>query len=195
MMKPICSLGHCECDGHTVCKPSQQRLTADWLAPQESNCSRMDSKISSDWLPSSSSSSGPGAYAPDAPQPIGLLCDPCPLVIFRRSHFRRQVPPRPYDVRDPSSERWYCGRECWPAILPKCWLPHFILGIFYMPQICDMELTALLPLRRKACWGFFRPEKSWRLRSGLNPQTWVLKGSMLPLDHQSYCLPSYIKTT
>jgi hypothetical protein len=27
---------------------------------------------------SSSSSSGPGAYAPDAPQPVGLLCDPCP---------------------------------------------------------------------------------------------------------------------
>jgi len=24
-----------------------------------------------------------------------------------------------------------------------------------MPQICDMGQTALLPLRRKACWGFF----------------------------------------
>jgi hypothetical protein len=33
-------------------------------------------------------------------------------------------------------------------------------GFFYMPQICDMEPTALLPLRRKASWGFFRPEKS-----------------------------------
>ena len=43
----------------------------------------------------SSSSSGPGAYAPDAPQLIGLLCDPCPPVIFRRSYFRRQVPPHP----------------------------------------------------------------------------------------------------
>jgi len=28
---------------------------------------------------SSSSTTGPGAYAPDAPQPIGLLCDPEPL--------------------------------------------------------------------------------------------------------------------
>jgi hypothetical protein len=27
-----------------------------------------------------------------------------------------------------------------------------------MPQICDMGQTALLPLRRKACCGFFRPE-------------------------------------
>ena len=27
-----------------------------------------------------------------------------------------------------------------------------------MPQIYDMGLTALLPLRRKACWGIFRPK-------------------------------------
>ena len=50
-----------------------------------------------------------------------------------------------------------------------------------MPQICDMGPTALLPLRRKACWGFFR-----RLRPGVNPRTWVLKGSTLPLDHRSH---------
>jgi hypothetical protein len=37
------------------------------------------------------------------------------------------------------------------------------VGIFYMPQICDMGQTALLPLRRKACWGFFRPKN----RTGL----------------------------
>ena len=48
----ICSLGHRECDGHTVHKLSQRRLTADWLAPREDDCSRMQSKISSDWLPS-----------------------------------------------------------------------------------------------------------------------------------------------
>ena len=28
---------------------------------------------------------------------------------------------------------------------------HATLGIFYMPQICDMGPTALLQLRRKAC--------------------------------------------
>jgi len=54
------------------------------------------------------------------------------------------------------------------------------------PQICDMGPTALLPFRRKACWGFFRPEKSWQLWPGLNPRTWVLKGSTLTLDHQSH---------
>ena len=40
------------CDGHTVHKLSQWRLTADWLDPRESDCSRMGSKVSSDWLPS-----------------------------------------------------------------------------------------------------------------------------------------------
>ena len=29
-----------------------RRLTADWLAPQENDCSRMHSKVTSDWLPS-----------------------------------------------------------------------------------------------------------------------------------------------
>jgi hypothetical protein len=29
-----------------------------------------------------------------------------------------------------------------------------------MPQICDMGETTLLPLRRKACYGIFRPKKS-----------------------------------
>ena len=52
MMKLICSLGHGECDGHTVHKLSHERLTADWLAPPESDCSQMYSKVSSDWLPS-----------------------------------------------------------------------------------------------------------------------------------------------
>ena len=56
-----------------------------------------------------------------------------------------------------------------------------------MPQICDMGPTALLPFQTKACWGIFRPQKSWWLRPGLNPQTWVIKGCALPLDHQS-CL-------
>ena len=42
----------CECHGHAVHKVSQRCLTADWLAPRESDCSWMHSKVSSDWLPS-----------------------------------------------------------------------------------------------------------------------------------------------
>jgi hypothetical protein len=48
----ICSFSHCECDGHTVHKLSQQCLTADWPAPREGDSSRMRSEVSSDWLPS-----------------------------------------------------------------------------------------------------------------------------------------------
>ena len=48
-----------------------------------------------------------------------------------------------------------------------------------------MGQTALLLLRRKACWGFFSPWKIQRLRSRLNPRTWVPKASTLPLDHRS----------
>jgi hypothetical protein len=53
-----------------------------------------------------------------------------------------------------------------------------------MPQIYDMGPPALLPLRRKACWGFFTPWKIRRLRPGLNPRPWVLEASMHPLDHR-----------
>jgi hypothetical protein len=41
-----------ECHGHTVHKLIQRRLTADWLAPRKSDCTRMRSKVSSDWLSS-----------------------------------------------------------------------------------------------------------------------------------------------
>jgi len=77
-----------------------------------------------------------------------------------------------------------CGRELTGNFAWDCDF-HVNLGIFYTPQINDMGPTALLPFRRKACWGFFRAENSWRLRPGLNPRTWVLKGSTLPLDHRS----------
>ena len=53
-----------------------------------------------------------------------------------------------------------------------------------MPQIYDMGQTALLPFRRKACWGFFRP-KNPTASAGFELQTWVLKASTLPLDHRS----------
>jgi len=42
----------CECNGHIAHKLTHRRLTADWLAPWESDCPRMYSKVSSDWLPS-----------------------------------------------------------------------------------------------------------------------------------------------
>ena len=66
-----------------------------------------------------------------------------------------------------------------------------------MPQICNMGQTALLPLRRKACWGFFRP-KIWRLRPGLNPRSWVPEASTLttrpPKPLSNPTLPTWLVT-
>jgi hypothetical protein len=133
-------------------------------------------------------SSGSRAYAPDAPQPVGLLCCPSVLDVPLSPPVRLLV----HVTREtPSSERWELrGRESWPIILLKCSTSTEHLGFFYMPQINDMGPTALLPLRRKACWGFFSPLKVRRLWPGLNPRTWVLKASTLPLDHWSRFLCS-----
>ena len=75
VMKLICSLGHCECDDHTVNKLSKRRLTADWLAQRESDCSRMHSKVSSDCLLSYIKATRPvveifkmDGYFPDRPR-------------------------------------------------------------------------------------------------------------------------------
>ena len=73
----ISSLGYCECDGHTVYELSQRRLTAELLAPRETDCSRMHSKVSSDWLPSYIKATRPileifqmAGYFPDSPRKV-----------------------------------------------------------------------------------------------------------------------------
>jgi hypothetical protein len=61
------------------------------------------------------------------------------------------------DASAPSSGRWNYGREmagkfCWKWRLPR----HFWVLLHAVKH--DMGQTALLALRRKACWGFFRPK-------------------------------------
>jgi hypothetical protein len=51
-----------------------------------------------------------------------------------------------------------CGTS-WSLISPTISIFTLHVGIFYMLQICDMGPTALLPLRRKECRGFFSPLK------------------------------------
>ena len=54
-----------------------------------------------------------------------------------------------------------------------------------MPQIYDMGPTAkAVPSEGRRAEYFFAL-KIQRLRPGLNPRTWVLKASTLPLDHRS----------
>jgi hypothetical protein len=55
---------------------------------------------------------------------------------------------------------------------------HVIAGFFNMSQSCDMGQTALLPFRRKAWSGFFRP-KNPTASAGIDPHSWVPEVSML----------------
>ena len=56
------------------------------------------------------------------------------------------------DARDPSNERWNCGRERCPVILPKFRLPHKFMDLLHALNLRHgTDETALLPLRRKAC--------------------------------------------
>ena len=71
----------CECNCHTVHKLSHRHLTADWLALRESDCSRMHSEDSSDWLPSCIKATRPvleifkiDRYLPDSPRTYGTCC-------------------------------------------------------------------------------------------------------------------------
>ena len=93
----------------------------------------------------------PAANAPGCTVAWGLMYKPWSLI----------VPTCTARCLHPSSERRnYLGKK-WPVVSPEsCDFHAYTFGLVYMPQICDMGQTALLPLRRKACWGFFRPEKS-----------------------------------
>jgi hypothetical protein len=60
------------------------------------------------------------------------------------------------DASESSSGRWNYGREMAEKF---CRIPrHFWVRLHAVRH--DMGQTTLLPLRRKACWGFFSPEKS-----------------------------------
>jgi len=109
--------------------------------------------------------------------PKHILEDSLPLLFpaFRGSHFRHHV----YvlsDARDPSSERWNCGRERCPVV---------ILSKFrFSRKSTTWDRRLYFPSegrRAEDCFAL----KIRRLRPGLNPRTWVPKASTLPLDHRS----------
>jgi hypothetical protein len=100
---------------------------------------------------------GHGAYHPVAPKPISSW-PLCAGFNFARHLQRRSTPS---DMRDIFYRKTELGRE--------------MAGKFNTPQICDMGQTTLLPLRRKECWGIFRPNNP----TGSNPRSWVLEASML----------------
>ena len=100
---------------------------------------------------------------------------------FRRSHFRRRCQYVRNDARDPSSERWNCGRERCPLILPKLRLPRN--GSFTCRKSTTWDRRLYFPSEGRRAEDFFAL-KIRRLRPRFNPRTWVLKASTLPLDHR-----------
>ena len=88
------------------------------------------------------------------------------------------------DARDPSSERWNCGRESCPVILPKFRLPHEFKGSFTCRKSSTWDRRLYFPSEGRRAEDFFAL-KIRRLPPGLNSRTWVLKTSTLLLDHRS----------
>ena len=88
------------------------------------------------------------------------------------------------DARDPSSERWKCGREIFPVILPKFLLPLKFRDFLRAANLRHGNDGLTSPPKESVLRIFFAL-KIRRLRTGLNSRTWVLKVSTLPLDHRS----------
>jgi hypothetical protein len=102
---------------------------------------------------SSYSQPGPETYASDALQPAGLLCHPEPPIMFDVSSTAARCLYVHTTWETLVAQGGTCGRELsgnFAQILTS--ILH--LGILYMPQICDIGPTALLPLQRKVWWGF-----------------------------------------
>jgi hypothetical protein len=79
-----------------------------------------------------------------------------PLVFGSSIHpQRRSVPDSMRDLCERKEEAW--ARNGQPNFARQS--DFRVIAVFFnMPQSCDMGQTALLPLQRKACFGFIRPK-------------------------------------
>ena len=114
---------------------------------------------------------------------LGVVCHCFPLPLDVPTFAARCLYVR-NDARDPSSERWNCGREFCPVILPKFRFPLKFMDLLHAVNLRHGTDGFTSP-PKEGVLRIFSPLKVRRLRPGLNPQTWVLKASTLPLDHRS----------
>ena len=95
-----------------------------------------------------------------------------------------QLSPLVISSRDPSSQNTWARNDRW--ILPEnALLPHNIQGSFTGRKSTTWDRRLYFPSEGRRTEDFFPPWKIQRLRSALNPRTWVPKASRLPLDHRS----------
>ena len=112
---------------------------------------------------------------------VGCHCFPPPLDVptfTARCLYVRN------DERDPSSERWNCGRERCPVILPKFRLPRKFRDLLHAVNLRH-GTDGFTSLPKEGVLRIFFALRIRRLRPGLNQRTWVLKASTLPLDNRS----------
>ena len=77
---------------------------------------------------------------------------------LERPNSRHKTPPASETTQaNPSSGRWNYEREMAENFAESGDF-HVTFGFFYMPRFYGMGPAALLPLRRKAHWGFFCPK-------------------------------------
>ena len=88
------------------------------------------------------------------------------------------------DARDPSSERWKCGRESCPVILPKFRLLLKFMDLLHAANLRHGTDGFTSPPKEGVLRIFFSLKIRW-IRPGLNPRTCAIKASTLPLDHRS----------
>ena len=89
------------------------------------------------------------------------------------------------DARDPSSERWNCGRErCPVVILPKFRLPRKFRYLLHAANLRHGTDGFTSPPKEGVLRIFFAL-KIRRIRAGLNPRTWVRKAEVVEGRHWS----------
>jgi hypothetical protein len=101
---------------------------------------------------------------------LGVVCHcfPLPLDVPTLAARCLHVP---NNTSAPSSERWNCGREWCPAILP-------FSGSFTCRKSATWDRRLYFPSEGRHAKDFFAREIR-SLRPGLNPRTWVPEASML----------------
>ena len=123
---------------------------------------------------------------------LGVVCHCFPLPVDVPTFAARCLYVR-NDARDPSSERWNCGREICPVILPKFRLQHKFRDLLHAENLRHGTDGFTSPPKEGVLRIFFFALKLRWLRPGLNQRTWVLKASTLPLDHRSCYIGLHVK--
>jgi len=100
-----------------------------------------------------------------------------PLFTTRCLHVR-------HDVRDPSGGSGNCGRECCPGNFAEMTTSTIFRDLLHAANLRH-GTDGFTSTLQEGVLRIFSPLNIRRLRPGLNPLTWVIKASTLPLDHRS----------